>query len=217
MSATLGDSHQRHLRPRGSTAPLVRRSAHGSVAVRAHRSAAAGQDPGFRLLDFLRPSDGAGAVGQRAACPRSVCDRAAAYSLLVRGIEADVLPVSTSTENKLRDAMRRLLAGNATKTDGRLIKANLHVEAGVSRATMNRAAAVMGEWDAAVRIDVRSRDPRDVEFEDAMSELRHSIAKLRLTNTETKTQEPSCGHRDRRAQCPTVGSTRCSARRAQSL
>ena len=92
--------------------------------------------------------------------------------------------VSTSTENKLREAMRRLLAGKATKTDGRLIKANLHVEAGVSRATMNRAAAVMDEWDAAVRTDVRSYDPRDVESEDTITKLKHTIAKLRQTNTE---------------------------------
>ena len=43
-------------------------------------------------------------------------------------------PISTS-ERKLRDAMERLFAGTAVRTDGRLIKENLYREAGVSRAT----------------------------------------------------------------------------------
>lgn len=54
-------------------------------------------------------------------------------------------PISTS-ERKLRDAMERLFAGTAVRTDGRLIKENLYREAGVSRATMNRAKSVLEEW-----------------------------------------------------------------------
>ncbi|AEF43141.1 hypothetical protein [Hoyosella subflava] len=42
-------------------------------------------------------------------------------------------PVAPATEGKLREAMRRLLTGTATKTEGRLTKANLHVEAGSAR------------------------------------------------------------------------------------
>lgn len=57
--------------------------------------------------------------------------------------------VSPTTEKKLRDAMQRLLAGKSKRTDGRLTKANLHIEAGVSRATMNRATSVLADWDAA--------------------------------------------------------------------
>lgn len=49
--------------------------------------------------------------------------------------------VSPTTEKKLRDAIQRLLAGRSKRTDGRLTKANLHIEAGVSRATMNRATS----------------------------------------------------------------------------
>jgi hypothetical protein len=80
--------------------------------------------------------------------------------------------------------MERLLGGKATRTDGRLAKANLHVEAGVSRATMNRATAVMAEWDAAVITDTKARDPRLVEVENTISELKHRLAKVRQTNTE---------------------------------
>lgn len=66
-----------------------------------------------------------------------------------------------SSEHKLRAAMERLLAGTAGRTDGRLIKANLYREAGVSRATMNRATTVLEEWSR--RVD--GTQPRDQEIE----------------------------------------------------
>lgn len=56
--------------------------------------------------------------------------------------------VSSASEKKLRDAMDRLLGGNPQRTDGRLIKENLYKEAGVSRATMNRATEILAEWDS---------------------------------------------------------------------
>lgn len=92
--------------------------------------------------------------------------------------------VSPAAEKKLRDAMQRLLAGKSKRTDGRLIKANLHVEAGVSRATMNRATAIMAEWDATVTADTKPRDPRLAELEATVSKLNRSITKLRKSNTE---------------------------------
>ena len=57
--------------------------------------------------------------------------------------------------------MERLLAGTAERTDGRLIKENLYREAGVSRATMNRARSVLEEWSR--RVD--GTQPRDQEIE----------------------------------------------------
>lgn len=57
-------------------------------------------------------------------------------------------PVSLQTERALREAMERLFAGRPERTDGRLTKNNLWQEAGVSRATMNRASTVLAEWDA---------------------------------------------------------------------
>lgn len=69
---------------------------------------------------------------------------------------------SSSSERKLRDAMERLLAGAAVRTDGRLFKENLYREAQVSRATMNRATQVLAEWTD--RVD-GSQPPRDRELE----------------------------------------------------
>lgn len=92
--------------------------------------------------------------------------------------------VSLATEQKLRDAMQRLLAGKSKRTDGRLTKANLHIEAGVSRATMNRAAAVIADWNAAVGAESAPRDARLVELQETVAKLKRTIAKLRQHNTE---------------------------------
>lgn len=92
--------------------------------------------------------------------------------------------VSSSTEKKLRNAMERLLAGQPARTDGRLTKANLHVEAGVSRATMHRAAAVIAEWDAAVGAGSAPRNAQVVELQEAVSKLKQTVAKLRQHNTD---------------------------------
>ena len=54
-------------------------------------------------------------------------------------------PVSTSTERALREALTRLVSGNAARTSGRLTVANLAREAGVSRAPANRAPAILAE------------------------------------------------------------------------
>lgn len=58
-------------------------------------------------------------------------------------------PVSQKTKDALRAAMKRLLEGASEHTDGRLSVANLAREAGVSRATANRAIAVLAEFRAA--------------------------------------------------------------------
>lgn len=56
--------------------------------------------------------------------------------------------VSAKTAAALRAAMTRLFEGRPLRTDGRLTKENLYKEAQVSRATMNRAHAILAEWDA---------------------------------------------------------------------
>jgi len=58
--------------------------------------------------------------------------------------------VTSTTEHALRDAMERLLTGRPQRTDGKLTKNNLWREAGVSRATMNRASGVLAEWNTRV-------------------------------------------------------------------
>ncbi|MCX4391461.1 hypothetical protein OG887_00590 [Streptomyces sp. NBC_00053] len=54
---------------------------------------------------------------------------------------------SLKTEKALREAMEQLFTGRPVRTDGKLTKQNLWREAGVSRATMNRATAVLVDWD----------------------------------------------------------------------
>lgn len=72
--------------------------------------------------------------------------------------------VSAATEKRLRDAMDRLLTGKSKRTDGRLIKSNLHIEAGVSRATMNRATSVLADWDAATGTQSAPRTPSSSNY-----------------------------------------------------
>ena len=94
--------------------------------------------------------------------------------------------VTPETEKKLRDAMQRLLTGKAKCTDGRLIKTNLHIEAGVSRATMNRAAVVLAEWDSAVGTASTPRDAQLVGLQETVSNLKKAVEKLREENTALK-------------------------------
>lgn len=60
-------------------------------------------------------------------------------------------PVSAASELALRQAMTRLLEGRPAKTDGRLTVSNLAAEADVSRATANRATAILTTFRDAVR------------------------------------------------------------------
>ncbi len=60
--------------------------------------------------------------------------------------------------------MERLFNGRPMRTDGKLTKNNLWREAGVSRATMNRATAVLIEWDSRVgQSPASQRDQRQSE------------------------------------------------------
>jgi uncharacterized protein YPO0396 len=95
-----------------------------------------------------------------------------------------VTTISPATEKKLRDAMQRLLTGKSKRTDGRLIKSNLHVEAGVSRATMNRATAVLVDWETAIGTQCAPRDAELIELQATVTALKQMIAKLRRNNTE---------------------------------
>lgn len=84
------------------------------------------------------------------------------------------MTVSPTTEKALRDAMTRLLNGSARRTDGRLTKENLYREAGVSRATMNRAPDILAAWDLAVADRTDPKPPRDIvgELENLRTQLR---------------------------------------------
>ena len=56
------------------------------------------------------------------------------------------MTVSLTTERKLRVAMDRLCNGTSQRTNGQLTVSNLAKEAGVSRATANRADTVLAEF-----------------------------------------------------------------------
>lgn len=90
---------------------------------------------------------------------------------------------AVGSEQKLRAAMKRLFDGTPIRTDGRLTKSNLHIEAGVSRATMNRASAVLDEWNAVVR-DTRPRDSKYAALEREAADLRETVGRLRKEKSE---------------------------------
>lgn len=74
--------------------------------------------------------------------------------------------------------MERLLAGTPRRTDGRLIKENLYKEAGVSRATMNRAATILSEWETKSG-GTQPRDRTIEQLQVADAEHRATIKNLR--------------------------------------
>ncbi|MFJ7498005.1 hypothetical protein ACIQZB_44425 [Streptomyces sp. NPDC097727] len=91
--------------------------------------------------------------------------------------------VSAKTENKLRAAMDRLLAGKPQHSDGRLTKNNLALEAGVSPATMFRAKAVLADWDS--HIDAHgSLTPSEARRDADIHDLRRQLAAAKKGITE---------------------------------
>jgi hypothetical protein len=82
--------------------------------------------------------------------------------------------VTERTAAALRQAMDRLLAGQPQRTDGRLTKDNLWKEAGVSRATMNRARLVMAEWQARVA-ECGGMTPVEARKHDELAVLRKKL------------------------------------------
>lgn len=100
--------------------------------------------------------------------------------------------VSPKTEQRLRDAMDRLLSGSPQRTDGRLTKSNLHKEAGVSRATMNRATNILQQWNEAVTT-TNPRRRRDHKQEAAIAEQAATIRKLRQRISDLQEQLTAAG------------------------
>ena len=82
--------------------------------------------------------------------------------------------VSPSAAKRLRDAMDRLLAGRPQRTDGRLIKDNLWKEAGLSRATMNRAVRILAEWNCRVA-ECDGFTPNEARKNDEVATLRKKL------------------------------------------
>jgi hypothetical protein len=83
--------------------------------------------------------------------------------------------VSPRTATRLREAMNRLLTGQPKHTDGRLIKENLWKEAGVSRATMNRATEILADWNTRIAA-CDGLTPREARKNDELATLRAALA-----------------------------------------
>jgi len=82
--------------------------------------------------------------------------------------------VSPRTATRLREAMDRLLTGRPKHTDGRLIKDNLWKEAGVSRATMNRATEILADWNTRITA-CDGFTPREARKNDELATLRAAL------------------------------------------
>lgn len=81
--------------------------------------------------------------------------------------------VSTLTGQRLRAALDRLVTGQSRCTDGRLTVVNLAREAGVSRATANRASVILADLrDHAAQI--ASKREQSVASPTAINEERES-------------------------------------------
>jgi hypothetical protein len=118
-----------------------------------------------------------------------------------------VRPVSTSTEQALRLALTRIVSGNASRTDGLLTVANLAREAGVSRATANRAPAILAELRKAAEAArlARLEKPRSPQIaaERDQRELENMIAQH--VQVRALLQRASENRRNRRAHIRLVG------------
>jgi hypothetical protein len=90
--------------------------------------------------------------------------------------------ISPAAQAALRAAIQRLLSGRPTCTDGRLIKENLYKEAGISRASMNRASGILAEWDQATAA-TGSRTASEARRDDRISDLEIQTRNLKQERT----------------------------------
>lgn len=122
--------------------------------------------------------------------------------------------VTAQTAQALRAAMQRLFAGKPQRTDGRLTKQNLWQEAGVSRATMNRAHTILEEWDLHVA-EHGSATPGEARRDEEIAELKRKLAEK--TRECTTLQQPARRRRHRHRRSPsrqhTPAGRTCSPRR----
>jgi hypothetical protein len=88
-----------------------------------------------------------------------------------------VSAVSPSTAVALEEAMQRLLDGRPSRTDGALTIANLAREAGVSRATANRATDIIDRFRA--RLDPADGENLPATLRGRIRDLTAQVADLR--------------------------------------
>jgi hypothetical protein len=88
-----------------------------------------------------------------------------------------VSAVSAETASALEEAMQRLLEGRPSRTDGALTIANLAREAGVSRATANRATDIIDRFRT--RLDVTADEDLPATLRDRIKTLTPQIAEIK--------------------------------------
>jgi chromosome segregation ATPase len=88
-----------------------------------------------------------------------------------------VSTVSAETASALEEAMQRLLEGRQSRTDGALTIANLAREAGVSRATANRATDIIDRFRA--RLDVTPGEDLPATLRDRIRTLTAQISEIK--------------------------------------
>lgn len=93
---------------------------------------------------------------------------------------------SKNTERLLFDALDRLVAGNPQKTDGKVTQENIAKEAGVSRATFNRYAKVVQEYQRVKARGAQQEDFRPFTIEDKNRELQEANTQLRRQSTDDR-------------------------------
>ena len=94
--------------------------------------------------------------------------------------------VSPHAAQALREAMSQLLIGHSRHTNGRLTKADLGREAGLSHATLHRAKTILAEWDTTVAtLEVHSVQQPARDDQEA-TELRARLAKKASEYTELR-------------------------------
>lgn len=91
---------------------------------------------------------------------------------------------SKKTERSLFDALDRLVAGTSQRTDGRVTQENIAKEAGVSRATFNRYAKVVKEYQQFKARRGQQEDIKPFTIEDKNRELQESNTQLRRQATQ---------------------------------
>jgi uncharacterized coiled-coil DUF342 family protein len=87
------------------------------------------------------------------------------------------MAVSRTTEDQLRIAMDRLCNGTSQRTNGQLTVSNLAKEAGVSRATANRAEAVLADFHNRI-IALQEMPEKLPGLRDQKRELERRIAQM---------------------------------------
>ncbi len=98
-----------------------------------------------------------------------------------------VAGLSARTETALREAMARLFAGKPTRTDGRLTKDNLAMEADVSPATMFRAKIVLADWAAHTSAH-GTLTPGEARRDAAIHDLQRKLAQAKREITDLHQQ-----------------------------